>query len=248
MSTEELIIKIQKGELGAKNELWEHIGKIVYRYINRYTDYARKHLSEPDELISVAWFGVERAIKDYKPDKEYKFNTYLRYYVNNVIREFFGFRGIKRIKPISLDVPLNDETEQTILDTIEDEGSQQGFEDVERKLIGEFVDNEVRALKPKYQEVIRGVYYYDKTQIEIAERIGCSGQYVSTLQHEALRVLRNNKRLQEYCQEFAYKPRGYKTFNTTWTSSTEWAVIRLEELRERDNIRDNKLRKSEQKQ
>ena len=32
-------------------------------------------LSESDELVSIAWLAVERAINDYKPEKGYKFTA-----------------------------------------------------------------------------------------------------------------------------------------------------------------------------
>ncbi len=231
MSIEELVVEIQSGNIGLKNELWERIKKLVYKLINRYAGYALQHLSEPDELINIAWFGVERAISDYKPERGYKFTAYLTYHIRNVIAEFFGFRGAKKINTISLDTPLDDDTDMTICDTIEDENAQQGFESVERQMIGEFVNRQVDKLSPQLKHIICEVFYENKTQKEIAERLGVTPSYVASLQNKALRTLRMRRELREYYKEFSFKHRGYKTFNTTWTSSTEWAVLKMEQLR-----------------
>lgn len=230
LSIEELVIEIQNGKIGLKNELWERIKKIVYLYVGRYADYALKHLSEFDEIVAVAWFGVERAINDYKPEKGYVFNTYLKFNIRNAIAEYFGFRGAKKIKTISLDTPLGDDTEMTICDTIEDEEAQSGFEDVERSMISEFVREQVKSLNPQESQVIQGIFFEGLTQNALAERLEVSFQRIGQLKSLALRRLNRKPVMQDYYKEFCYRHIGYKTFNTTWTSSTEWVVLKIDEL------------------
>lgn len=228
MSIEYLVIEIQNGNTELKSELWERIKRLVYKFINVYTDYAIHHYSEPDELANIAWLGVERAINDYKPEKGFKFNSYLRYHINNVIAEFFGFRGAKRVNTISLDTPLNDETDLTICDTIEDERAATAFDNVERSLMGDFVNSMVDKLKPLHKYVIRGLFYENKTQRELAECLGVNPSYIGSIKSTALNTLRRSREITEYYNEFSYKHVGYKTFNTTWTSSTERAVLNIE--------------------
>ena len=52
------------------------------------------------------------------------------------------------------------------------------------------------------------------------------------IEQTALRELRTKKEIQEYRKEFAYHHVGVKAYGSTWTSTTELAVLKLEEIRQ----------------
>ena len=210
MSIEELVIEIQKGNAELKNELWERVRKWAAVLCRRYAEYGGKMGCELEDLINVSWFGVERAIKAYDPDKPYKFITYMKFNVQNAISELLGLRGRKRMPELSLDEPIGGEDEDTTrLDMLEE-------------------------LRPDLREIIHGKYWQGMTCAELGRCIGVSGDRVRQLEATALGKIRQRPEMREYYNSFCYRHTGVSSFNTTWTSSTEWAVLKLEQMRERE--------------
>ena len=234
MSIEELVTEIQAGNTGAKNELWERLHRWVYKLCLKYKLYAEGKGYELDDLISWAWFGVERAISKYTPKKGYKFITITKYHIINTIREGLGLRGHQK-EPftLSLDEPIpNGEDEDTThLDMLEDESAAVPFEDAEDRAQAEWLWSRVDKLDERRAYVLRAHYKDGAPFIEIGKYLGVAGSRAAQLKNEALRALRKDEELREYYNEFAYIHVGVKSFNSTWTSATELAAIKLEELR-----------------
>lgn len=231
MSIEELIVEIQTGNTEAKNELWERLRRWVYKLCLRYTEYAEKQGQELGDLISYAWFGMERAIKAYDPEKEFKFITYTKYHICNTISECLGWRGRKRIdETLSLDEPLGDtEDGFTRLDTLEDEGAAEAFEAAEDRGLADWLWGRVDRLDKRQATVLRSYYRDNKSHEKIGESLGVSWSAVRDIKGKALRALRKDKEIRAYREEFAYIHVGVNSFNTTWNSSTELAVLKLED-------------------
>ena len=65
-----------------------------------------------------------------------------------------------------------------------------------------------------------------------ADKLGVSRERMRQIEQTALRELRAKKEIQEYRQEFSYHHVGIQTYNSTWTSTTELAVLRLEKIQQ----------------
>lgn len=233
MSIEELVTEIQAGNTEAKNELWERLHRWIYKLCLKYKAYAENKRYELDDLVNMAWFGVERALPKYKPEMEFTFITFTKYHIINAIREGLGLRGKKEPFTLSLDEPVpNEENEDvTRLDMLEDETAAAPFEDAEGKELARWLWDRVEKLDEKRAYVIKAYYKDGVPLIEISKRLGSAHSRAAQLKNEALRALRKDREIREYCTEFAYIHVGVTSFKSTWTSATEWAAIRLEELR-----------------
>ena len=236
MSIEEIVTEIQKGNTGLKNELWERVYKWAVKLCLPYRERAERQNYELDDLINISWFGVERAIHAYDPKKGFKFISYMPFNIRNTINAFLGYRGKNVMRSISLDKPVDDESGTTLLDMLEDETAVQPFEDVERADIAQWVDGLIDGLDERQKHIVKALYLEGKTAVQLAQEMGCSGSRINQIKSKAFRVLRQKPEMQEYYQTFCYRTMGIKRFNTTWTSSTEWAALKLEAIREKERI------------
>lgn len=226
-SIEEIVIDIQKG-IGRKNELYLLIENYVRKLCLKYYPCAKDIGYEFDDLVSCSWLGIEKAIMDFTPEKGYKFITYLKFHIRNSIAEFLGFRGSKHLNTISLDAPISDTEDLTLGDTLKDETSEELFDKIEFDVIGESLWKEVEKLPENERGVISEYYKINKSYNVIAEDLGVSTERVRQIKQKALRKLRKSSNIQEYGAEyFAHKHTSLKAFNTTRTSSTEWAVLKV---------------------
>lgn len=145
----------------------------------------------------------------------------------------------------SLDRPILEDGSKAIslLDSIADEHSN--IEEAEEQIYLEERSRAVWAavdsLDPEHAEVIRERYAKGMTLTEIANCRGCSFQNVRSMEYQALRRLRMGKlrkMLKPFAEDLIYsmglRSGGVGQFNRTLTSSTEWAVLTLEERRERE--------------
>lgn len=236
MSNEELVIKIQQGDTGAKNELWENVRKLVKIFCRPYQAYAAEKYLEMDDLMHAAWFGVERAIMAYNPEKGYKFNTYLKHYVMNAAQELLGLRGKKQLDTVSLDEPMDEDGDISRLDTIEDEAATAALESVEDEQAAAWIWERVKRLPEREQDTILAYYRDNISLSEQGRRNGCSYQAIAERKKSGLNMLRKDRELKRYYNEFAYETLNVSigTFNQTWTSSTEWAILKMEQERCKD--------------
>lgn len=237
MSTvEEIVLDIQSG-IDRKNELYTAIYKLLYKLCGRYLRFASDFGWEIDDLLSASWFGVERAIKDFELDKGYEFSTYLRHHVNNTIHEFLGIRNGKAVHyHTSLDEEIPGTDEMTYLDTIEDETAADAFEEAEKSVYYSVLLDEVDKLPQMQKDTLKRHFLNNETLNGIATSRNVSRESVRQHERAALRSLRKSKKLRDcYYEDFAYRHVGVTVFNNTWTSSTEWAALKVMQEDERGN-------------
>lgn len=238
MSTvEEIVIDIQSGT-DRKNELYTAIYKWLYKLCGRYLKYASNFGWEIDDLLSASWFGVERAITDFDPDKGYKFSTYLKYRVNTSIQDFLDIRNGKQIhRPLSLDAELPGTDELTLSDTVEDETAADAFEKAEKSVYYSVLLDEVDKLPQIQANTLKRHFLSNETLNGIATSRNVSRESVRQHERAALRTLRKSKKLRNcYYEDFVYRHVGVTVFNNTWTSSTEWAALKVIQEDERGNV------------
>lgn len=227
MSTvEELVLLIQKGD-NLRNELYSAIYRYLYKLCGKYLRFASLFGWEFNDLLSVAWFGVERAIKDFNPDRGYKFITYLKYHINNSIKEFLGIRGKKQIVSyVSFEEEVPGTENLTFGDTIEDKSTAETLENIENVDYYKDLRNEVEKLLPNTKEVIKQYFFDNYAIADIADNLNISVKEVQGCKNEALNELRKSRCIKNYREEFAYSYIPLATFNATRTSSTERAALK----------------------
>lgn len=99
MENEELVQQIQAGINPTENmeQLYLQNRSFIYQQAKKYSAYA-----DMDDLMQEAYFGLDEAIKHYKPDKETKFITYLFFWLQRAFRRYIDSNGhIKRI-PVAM--------------------------------------------------------------------------------------------------------------------------------------------------
>jgi len=229
MSTVEGIVVDIQGGADRKNELYMTIYKYLYQLCKRYLRFASQFGWEFDDLLSAAWFGVERAIKSFEPDKEYKFITYLKYHVNNTVREFLGIRNGKQVyQHYSLDAEIPGTDGLTYGETVEDETTAETFEKAENTDYFNVLYNELEKLKPRQRDAVERYFLNGETLSQIAQTYNVSDNAIQQDKNKGLRELQKSQRLRDcYYEDYAYSHKSLSNFKRTWTSSTEWAALQI---------------------
>lgn len=100
----------------------------------------------------------------------------------------------------------------------------------------------VDSLEGRQPEVIRKRYQEGRTMAAIGADYGVTGEVIRQMESKALRELRkprNSKRLRPFVLEdekiycMGLVGNGVGRFNRTWTSSTEWAALKVMDQEER---------------
>lgn len=198
MSNEELVAEIQNGRECLLNELWVNIEKFVRLKANKFYNKFTDPWFEVDDLYNTAYIYFVGAVRSYVPEAGKKFIGYFaNYYLPTAFSECAGIRTTKKYHDplngsISLDTPLSNEEDITLLDTIAD--SENVISDVDDRL----TSNELKCLLdemlhtlPEQQESILCSYYYDSKSItDIAALHNISINKARSLKSKGLAELR----------------------------------------------------------
>lgn len=229
-SNEEFVLKIQQGE-NVKDALFENIYKLLYFFCRSYKAHAEMLGYEIEDLISVSWLGVEKAIESYQPEKGAKFTVYLKYHIKTALSRFFYPKGKKEdITILSLDAPLkNQDSEKiTLADTLSDEAAAEEFDEAENCDYYDLLISEINRLAPEEIEIIKRHYFESETLTHIAKEKNVSTENIAAKKREALWTLRRSRKLKEcYYSDYAYRHISLNEFKHSRTSSTEYAVLQL---------------------
>lgn len=234
LSVEELVERIQNGEENLKGDLYDAIKRLLYMYCKPYYRIYEKHGYTWEDLISVSWFGVEKALKFYQNDKGAKFTTYLEYHIKRPISAFLGF---KKDDPfvLSLDAPITGTDDITLGDAVSDTESTVPFEEIEKAVAyKEMTEIALQRIPEAHAEILRMYFLENMTLQQIADEKGVSFSYASQLKSNALKKIKAVPELRQFrADEWggAYRHVGVRKFNTTWTSSTEQAIFDIERER-----------------
>ncbi len=188
---QELLERMQNGDVNAKQKLIEHNLRLVAHIIKKY--YANS--SDQDDLISIGTFGLIKAVNTYRPDKGVRLATYAARCIENEILMYF--RSTKKTaQDVSLEDPIEVDGEGNPLtlldilcvdDTIFDEIVIKSDCKKLRKFVNEIED-------PREKKILFLRYGLDgnesMTQIEIAQLLGISRSYVSRIEAKILKRLK----------------------------------------------------------
>lgn len=139
---------------------------------------------------------------------------------------------------LSLDKPLSEESETTLLklysDSQADEDSE--FEDkLSNEELRKILDEALNKLPEKTQKVINDRYYKSKTLEQCGNELNVSRERIRQIENEGFRKLRKDKQLEKQLDGYInmYKTVGVNQFNNTRTSSVEWLAIKREQMLKR---------------
>ena len=236
LSTEEMVLQIQRGDTGGISGLWERLGWLLGGMARKiYSGYALPPWVAFEDIFQLGYFAMLRAIDDYKPEKGYRFTSYLRFHYGNVVKEYLGIRGRKKIEwPVSGDAPAFPDSEESILAFVPDETAAFAFEQAEELSYQEDLHNALEVclntLAQDLREVIRERFYKGKARAEIAQESGCTPENIRRMEAKALGQLRRPackrilKPFLEDCRGVVFARTGLQAFQTHFVSCVEKVV------------------------
>lgn len=211
MTNEQLAEFIQQG---GNDELipilWERIRKIMYMKSDKvYRVYQSRFIKcgvELWDLKQSCYMAFLEAVKGYKADKNLKFTAYLSYPFQNIVRELICVRTqTQKNEPLnnctSLEVPVSDDENITLADTLIDETAVNAPERVEREDDYRILHEAVDSLKEPMNRIVNAYYFEDKKTPQIAEEMGVSHTTISGYKAKAMRCLRASEPLKQLYRE-----------------------------------------------
>lgn len=207
MTNEELALCFQHGDSGAVGPLWTQMKGLAYslafRFYNRRAEACRAAGVEAADLQQESYFAVLDCAAAYDPEKGLKLTSYMKFQTLRRFNAVIHKRDNDAPRPLdgadSLNEPADptDEGSAEIGDLIPDPAAEEAFEDSEHAaFIQQLHAAEETALttcKPQTAEVIRARYFDGLTQVQAADRAGCSPQYVHCLEQQAIRKMRSGR-------------------------------------------------------
>ena len=179
------------GDIEARNVLIEHNLRLVV-YIARRFENTGINL---EDLVSIGSIGLIKAINTFNASKSIKLATYASRCIENEILMYLRKCGSQRAE-VSFDEPLNTDWDgnelllSDILGTDEDMVMKPIEDDVDRQLLMDAVGR----LNAREKEIITLRFGLgggeEKTQKEVADRMGISQSYISRLEKRIIARLK----------------------------------------------------------
>ncbi len=138
----------------------------------------------------------------------------------------------------SLDSSINEDGDSTVGDMVAGNADVEGavLDKVEKEELKHVIWPVVDSLPDNQPYVIRAIFQEGKTLKAAGEKIGVSVERTRQIRNRAIRELRKPGRrekliafLPEHVESTAYRYNSVKSFNRTWTSSTELAALKIYE-------------------
>ena len=175
----------------ARQELIEHNLRLVV-YIARRFENTGINI---EDLISIGTIGLIKAVGTYRTDKNIKLATYASRCIENEILMYLR-KNASRRGEVSFDEPLNTDWDgnelllSDVLGTDEDVVMRPIEEDVDRSLLAQAIS----TLSPREREIITLRFGLgggkERTQKEVADRLGISQSYISRLEKRIISRLK----------------------------------------------------------
>lgn len=196
-------------------DLWERVKGILYLKARRFWSTHRQSCTargvELLDVESIAWEVFTDAVNAWTPDSGHNFTAFLDYPFKNRLAELLNIRTERgRREPLnhadSLNRPLDadDSDGASLLDVVGDPGADflpDLLDGLDAEQEAKAVREAVESLPDKLREVITRHYFDGQTLTEIAAAAGVSLTRIGQLRRDALRKLRQNKRLQIICAD-----------------------------------------------
>lgn len=187
----ECFIKMEVGDMDARNKLIEHNLRLVAHIIKKYYSNSK----DQDDLISIGTIGLIKAVMTFDYKKGTRFATYASKCIENEI--LMHFRTLKKISgEIHFEESIDtdkDGNQLTLMDIVADSGCIVEKVDllIKSEQLYKFIDE---CLDERESQIIKlryGLYgYHPLTQREVAVKLNISRSYVSRIEKKSLLVLK----------------------------------------------------------
>ena len=175
-----------KGDKDARNKLIEHNLRLVAHIVKKY-----ESKGNTDDLISIGTIGFIKGIDSYRPQKKVKLTTYAAKCAENEILMYF-----RSNKKYNNNISLNDVIghdkdggDITLIDVLKEE-TESPIKTIEYNDNIAHLSKYLTVLNKRELEIIKMRYGLlntsEKTQKEIAKKLGISRSYVSRIEKRAL--------------------------------------------------------------
>lgn len=195
MTNEELVERVQAGERDALPPLWTQVERFVAKQAKR-----RLILSgglggiEFGDLYNSGYLALIAAADTYDPAAGCSFIGWLSMSLKTAFAEAGGYRSRKQaLDPLhragSLNAPLGDDEDGTMMDVQEDPSAVQGFHEMEHRLfleqLHDALESAMKTLPDADRSVLVARYYQGRTRREI-------GPHARQKEEKALASLRRS--------------------------------------------------------
>lgn len=175
-----------KGDKDARNKLIEHNLRLVAHIVKKY-----ESKGNTDDLISIGTIGLIKGIDSYRPQKKVKLTTYAAKCAENEILMYF-----RSNKKYNNNISLNDVIghdkdggDITLIDVLKEE-TESPIKTIEYNDNIAHLSKYLTVLNKRELDIIKMRYGLlntsEKTQKEIAKKLGISRSYVSRIEKRAL--------------------------------------------------------------
>ncbi len=182
---------LENGETEAREKMIVHNLRLVI-YIAKKFENSTANI---EDLTSIGSLGLIKAVNSFKPSKNIKFATYASRCIENEILMYLRKQSNKNID-ISIDDALSidsDGNELNLIDVLYTEEYTAGNE-IEQESEKQILWESINSLESREKEIIlmrfglNGVP--EKTQKEVADKIGISQSYISRLEKRIFKKLK----------------------------------------------------------
>lgn len=187
---EKYLKRLREGDQKARNILIEHNLRLVAHIVKKFENTGE----DTEDLISIGTIGLIKGVESYSAGKGTKLATYAARCIENEI--LMHLRSLKKTrKDVSLHDPIGTDKEGNEITLIDVLGTDidDVIQRVQLKIEKSKIYKHIHILDEREQEVIRGRFGLDngeeRTQREIARKLGISRSYVSRIEKRALMKL-----------------------------------------------------------
>lgn len=218
-------------------ELWDSVQKLVKLRAYRYVQKGGTRKFEADDLIQSGYFALLDAVRTYDPAKR-AFSTHLCYLLRRRFAEAAGIKEIKLLEELeitisSLDIPVSDEGNKSIVDFIADPDASFADDIPEVEALQQDCTallEEIDKLPDKQRQAITLTAKCGLTFRDAAKVMGCSDTTAKSWADKGAALVRktpNGRRIRE--DRFPFRHVRLGEFRVAHTSAVEWAVLWKEE-------------------
>ncbi|MBQ2822953.1 MAG: sigma-70 family RNA polymerase sigma factor [Oscillospiraceae bacterium] len=248
MTNEQLAVFIQQG---GNDELipilWERVRKLFYilseRYFKAYGESLTHYGVTSSDLKQESYKAFLKAVEGFKPDKSYKFTSYLHYPLKNAFRNLLSSDLLNSAD--SLNAPVGVEADgdnDELIDFISDDTAnpEELTEQLSMKdTIRETVRQAVSELPTEEQELVRERYYRNRTLSELAHLHSVSKEAMRKREQRIFERMRENPSLQRLGADLGYDScriynNSLSAYKRTGVSNVEYIAIERTDIKRRE--------------